>query len=385
MSSGLNLGVTLELLLVFLFCLIVTRRYFDFKAALLLVGVRLAIPALYFAFFFSQEWTIGDDVEYFEDAWSLVEAGYTPWSLLGAEGRAELSVPAQGGRHILYLWWNHLAQYLFGRGYYVPVFLNIALSFAVASWLTAMVKMSGLGDRIHLRLLYVFAVFHWDVVTWTSFLNVKEPLVLFLCTAVFFCFFSALYATECARKKALWLLSSAAAMFALTWLRYYVPVLIFVSLMIWAVYEYRSRNVYVILAVGLVIGWLAFPYITSENIETQHINLDLVQFLYGIVRFPLTPRPWGLEGAYHILLIAATLHWLAFMPMLIGGWSLGQSGPLFRALAIYALVMVCFYASVVYLQDARHRYQLVIVEIWMQYQGIRLLLERWRSRSVSAG
>src|SRR6266566_1826856 len=149
----------------------------NWPAALAISCLKAAIPFVYFLEYFRRGWMRLDDVSYYGGGLTLLYKGNNPFLIFfTADGRAELFKLA-GGQHVLYYWYNLLAAYLFGPLYASPVFLNVASTFISGAFLCKMVLASGFEER-YARWLVVFFLLHWDLLSWSSFLNLKEPLVL---------------------------------------------------------------------------------------------------------------------------------------------------------------------------------------------------------------
>ena len=172
-------------------------------------------------------------------------------------------------------------------------------------------------------------------------------------------------------KNLIRLIGVATIIYTLTFLRFYIPLLLLGSLALYIVIGRGGAQRYytfVAMATVLILIVIFTPLIQF------HIDKDIVfsgkEFLLGIIRFPLTPRPWSLEPAYTFLYFPAILHWLMFIPAIIGGYILWHRSDLCRLMIIYIFVAVVFYATVKLLQNTRMRYQLTYILVWMQYHSI---------------
>lgn len=165
----------------------ISSRDFSLGTAFVISLIKVLIPLLYFAFFFDGTWTFLDDISYQSQGTTMLERGYNPASaLLTSDGLSNL-FSLSGGFHILYGWWNVLAQYLFGPHYYAPIFLNVALTFVSAYFLFRIVILCDFKRR-YAQGFIIFFLFHWDVLVWSSLVNLKEILVLALTVICFYSF-----------------------------------------------------------------------------------------------------------------------------------------------------------------------------------------------------
>ncbi len=145
-------------------------------------ALRIAVPLVYFAWYYDGDWNLLDDLTYFSHADTVLDKGYNPLTVLLDPSGVDLLTSLNGGHHILYSWWNVLAAWLFGSNYYAPVFMNVLASFATGWLLVRTLRKLGLGDS-YCKWLLVFFLIHWDTVAWSSFENVKDVLVEFLTAA----------------------------------------------------------------------------------------------------------------------------------------------------------------------------------------------------------
>jgi hypothetical protein len=88
---------------------------------------------------------------------------------------------------------------------------------------------------------------------------------------------------------------------------------------------------------------------------------------FGLLRFPLTPRPWAIEPNYSFLFIPAILQWMLFVPALIAGILLWVKKPLTRLPLIYLIVVILLFAAVPDVQGPRHRVQVLPIIVWLQF------------------
>src|SRR5581483_1368055 len=83
------------------------------------------------------------------------------------------------GYHVLYTWWNLLAQHLFGQHYYSSVFLNVLSTFVSGFVFVRILRLLNFPTAYQ-RGALIFFLLHWDVLVWSSFVNLKDILVMTL-------------------------------------------------------------------------------------------------------------------------------------------------------------------------------------------------------------
>jgi len=341
-------------------------------SAVVMLG-KVAVSFVYFAWFFDGTWVLQDDMTYLREGRLLLGEGWNPLSIWTQEGRHALDAAVDGGQHVLYIWWNMLAQYTFGQHYFAPVMLNILLTCAAGAALHRLALLGGFSQA-YAKYLLLFFVLHWDVVAWSSFQNRKDILILTLTLGMFAGVVGLRMAWGSARNMGGYALLLVACVLALGMSRFYVPLLAAGAVGMWLMLVVPVRAM---LPAALAAGGaalLVFVYFFPQNLsdELRHLTLDPGQIAWGLARFPLTPRPWDIEIGYRFATLAAWLHWLMFAPMLYGMLRLWRESGVLRLLLLYAAVVVVFYAFVPFLQDDRHRLQIAFVIAWAQYHSVFL-------------
>lgn len=360
MTQGLTTDLLIAALAVGVFGFVLIVRQLSAVIALPVSVIKAAIPLIYFAMFFDGSWTFIDDVTY-QSHGEALRLDYSPLSaLLQEEGRAKL-IELSDGRHFLYAWWNLFAQSIFGDNYYAAVFLNVLLTFFTGAVLFRLLGDMGFS-RSYQRGALVFFLLHWDVLVWSSLVNLKDVLVMALIVPTIY-FLIRLRI----RFGLIPLLGAVAGLFVLTWIRYYIPFFLISSFVVWILLEGRFRWKYLSAALAgvaflvLLLDWSALEYVQPE------------QIVLGLMRAPLTPQPWSIEEEYSFLLLPSILHWLLFLPMVIGAIALWGRAAGARFVLVFVVLMMLFYALVPELQGPRHRVQLTFAIVWMQFHFLWLV------------
>lgn len=329
---------------------------------------KVTLPTVYFAWFYTGHWNIIDDITYAEQSVWLLSAGYTPISILLPQN-SHILMSIADGRHVLYYWWNMVAMTLFGQNYYAPVFLNVLLTFGIAIVFVNILRNLGYS-RTYRRWGLVFMLLHWDIVAWSSLLNVKDILVLFLTVCILYGFvlvFSINDRRDILRGVLLIITGSS----VLWWLRFYVPFLIVLAAVGYLmVHEFRK---WYFVPASLIVG-LSIPFLDRGLGFLDRI--DPSNYLLGFIQFLLTPRPWGINPSYSFLIVPSTVHWLLAPIAAFGALNVVRTSRIGRFLVFYAIIVVCFFSVVPVLIGPRHRLQMSIVLAWLQFHGLWTINER---------
>jgi hypothetical protein len=240
--------------------------------------------------------------------------GFNPFSMLFThDGFDALWNAASRSRHLLYTWWVYTSEYVFSPEYYTPVFMNVVLTFVAGVILYKLCISEGFSRKYAKGLLIVFL------------------LHMTLTIAVFGLAYPLIKNPSRDLKNFIRLIGLAIIIYTLTFLRFYIPVLLLGSIALFILFGRSGAQRYYTFAAIVIV--LIMIVIFTPLIQF-HIDKDIMfsgkEFLFGIIRFPLTPRPWSLEPAYTFLFIPAILHWLMFIPAIIGGYSLWHRSDMCR-------------------------------------------------------
>jgi len=378
----MNVGLTAELLLatvaIFLFALALSSRVLSFPMAMTVSLIKVILPFLYFSFFFNKEWVLIDGVRYFLAGQNLLSEGYTPLSVFDEEALF-YSMSAGGGQHILYDWYNLIAQWLFGESYASPVFMNVGTTFISALLLYRLAEQFRF-PRAYCTGLFVFFLLHWELLSWSTVANLKDTVVLLLTIGTVYA--AVRLAAERKLRHGLLLLFQ---LFLFYWLRFYVPLLMMVAIMIYMfIANSGRRRLYMVaMAVVVVGGYGAAMGVGEIMAGVGRLSLG-TGMLAGTVKVMVIPRPWSLDIEYTFLLFAAILHWVFFIPAVAGAVLLWRSTPGYRPILIYLMVALLFYGAFEELQGARQRVQVLFVYAWAQYHFLWVLFQRLRRAALEA-
>jgi hypothetical protein len=337
-------------------CALMAMRRLAWPIAILIAVVRTSIPLFYFAIWFDGSWILLDDVTYCLHGADLMDLGFNPLSSIATPDGIDTLCALSGGTHILYSWWNLVAQYLFGEHYYAAVFMNVGLSFLASHVFSKMLEVIGFNDRYQ-RFAQIFLLVHWDIVAWSSFVNLKDVVVFTLTTVALYCCIG--YFRYRMRR---YMIGFAGTCFLFYWIRFYVPLLMLGAVAIWVFTQWQDHRKY-LLGLLMVLGICACFQMISQQLDW----LDPTNLIYGSFRFALTPMPWSISPEYTFLYWPSILHWVMVLPLVAGAVMLWRTSPLARLLVIYLVEMVVLYGVTEELQGPRHRFQIALVLIWAQF------------------
>ncbi len=342
------------------------RRILGFPLALLVSFIKAAVIVIYFSSFFNGIGLRSDDLVYYLQGRAMMANGFDPLSgLFTPEGWGTLV--SMAGFHILYGWWSLLGQWLFGPYYWAPIALNVIVTFVSAVFLNKLMKAEGLSTQYR-KWFVVFFLLHWDLLVWSSTLNLKDCLVMTL-TIMSLWYFSKLIIHKVrGKERIVTLLLSTIVSLVFLILRLYTPILILITVMLWSVLR-NGRQLIWLTPLAMVGALSVIHYFGGIPLE----YFDLEGVLIGAIRFLTTPQPWKVSDTYDFILLPSIMHWVFIVPVacsIIALWGHSDTSRLF---IIYLMVATLFYAFVDELQGVRHRVQLIFVIAWLQYYFLWIL------------
>jgi len=330
---------------------------------LLLASLKVLMPLVYFARFYQNRWNLLDDLTYFEQGRLLLLRGNSPFLILFTPDGRERLFAIAGGHHVLYYWWNLLAVYLFRPFYSSPVLLNVATTFVSAALLFKFARLSDLSES-YARWLAIFLLFQWDVLAWSSFVNLKDVLLLLMILG------AAFMGAKLQRERGLLAgIGLAAILLLFYWIRFYDTVLFLGSYGAWLALAVKGPKKLLWLSLAAAAALVAIPAGGYELFRTHATH----EWIYGPFKMAMTPRPWNIAREYSFLLVPSILHWCFILPGLIAGALLWRRNEVFRLAAILGLVFLTFYGLVPELLGPRQRLQVAWVFAWLQFHTIWLI------------
>lgn len=372
MPYGLTPQLVVATLVIFALGVVISSRVISLPASIVVSGAKVLLPMLYFAFVFDGSWTFLDDWGYFDHGRVLVQSGYNPVSFLFHTDSLLTLFILVGGNHVLYDWYNFLTQWLFGGFYFAPVFLNVGLTFGIA-WMGYRIALSSKSPRQYAQGLFVFLLLQWELLAWSSLVNLKDTLVLFLTVALVY---AGMQFIETRRKR--YIVGVAVLVILFYWIRFYVPLILLLSAFAYLLPSapLRIKLWSTVLIGGLVAGYGAYAGWDQLLAAAGTLTLGS-RIVLGTVKMALSPQPWSIDPNYSFLLLPALLHWILFVPTVIGCVMLWQDVPRARVLIVYLLTALVVYgAGLDELQGPRHRVQLIFMYAWAQFHFLWYLLPR---------
>ena len=339
--------------------------------AFALVFIKVSIVIVYFTFFADGTWFYGgDDYGYLEKGAVLVDTGSSPLTIL-FHPQTQYYLRAMGGVSLMYLH-NYLSIYAMGYYYYAPIMTNILLSCLTAVFLVMIVRSINPSEK-YSELFCCFYSLHWSTLIWTSFMNLKEPLVICILVGALMCF---------SRFRAHWFQSIVGlclAMYLFLRLRFYIPAIVFVSVILSHYQRIISSRYLLWLAICVV---LIAIYVGSSELRLFFRIANITEAPYGVIHFILQPVPWRITEPASYLVLPSILHWIFIIPSLLGGLMLWRTGFTGRLLISVIVVFIIFYGLIPLIGSTRHRAPLEALLTIAQFHFLWVLATKNRKGDV---
>jgi hypothetical protein len=219
----------------------------------------------------------------------------------------------------------------------------------------------------------IFALLHWQILAWPSFLNLKDTVVLFLTVTALWGIVTVVQSMETVTNIQTFtgILAVAMSFFFLRWIRLYVPVLLGAVAAAWLLLNRDSKLQYV-----LVFGTGAFVLHVVLESSSALSMVNPIWITVGSVDFVLSPKPWGIVPRYSFLILPAVLHWVTAPIAAMGVLNIFRTSRASRFLIGYVVIVVLFYAVVPELRGVRQRYQIALLLAWFQFHGFWIIGQR---------
>jgi hypothetical protein len=357
---------------------VILRRCCGWRAAILIASIKCSLVVSYFALYYDGSWTIVDDVTYYRQGRLLLAAGFNPLTVFTSENGFATLLFLSNGTQFLYSWFNLAMQYAYGEHYWAAVFGNVLLTCATAVVLYRFARDVGASED-YARNLALFFALHWELLAWSSFLNVKDLLVMFL-TVVLLRALTAL--SRGFTWTDLWVALLAATLLFVA--RFYVPV---VAIAAFAVYRYgrpQEWGLRSIIAAGALAGLVIYVVSVMPNLRAI-ISFNPADLAFGWLRTLLSPQPWSLQRGYGFLEVPATLHLITIGFAAYGAYLLYREARQLRLTFVYAALLLLAVAAYPELQGPRHRIQLLFLVAWCQFQGVLAAARELQRRRLAVG
>ena len=378
LASGFSVSLIFSTLFFWGAGVLILNRFFGFPVSVILVSLKLFLPFSFFAFWGDGSWFIGaDDQSYFNAGVKLVESGENPitiwFSAVGKYVLTEHPILA------IYHWWNMVWMYFFGTSYFVVVLANVFTTLIAGVMLCKVAdtlkfeKMYGLG-------LAVFFIFHWEVLSWSSFLNIKEPLIVTLMIANIWAFL------KIERGHLFFLVLYLGSLLLLLGIRFYIPALLGAATAGYLIL-YAKKRFFIFPIVALGIGVILWKYWYTLGLVERLAVFEIKSFTWHLVKAIWSPLPWRVTDPALYLVPTSVMNTVTVPLSLLGFISMAFYGH--SKVAIYILLAVVsgyvFYSLIPPLSSVRHIFPFNALLIIFQFHLLWSIFIGIRTKAINQG
>ena len=349
----------------FLASTLLASRFLPFRVAYVVVLIKYVICVGYFTSF-AGSWFVGaDDAQYFETGLLLSSSGFNPFNIW-KEPLGQYVLLERTSVTLIH-YWNMIWLYLIENKYYSVIFPNVFLTVISALIFDKLLSVWG-ANRIYRLGFSVYFLLHWDTIAWSSFLDLKEPLVfpLLLSTIYFF--------ARTTKGSFIYFVPLTLSLLSFYYVRFYFPVFLVASVLVNQVLFVRTKWITNIL---ILIVFLTLCFVYKNVIVmvfTELVEFSLVGYMREVIRMILSPVPWLVTDSAGFLLLGSVLHWLMLPVALIGVVLLIRDRSSATIVVALVGVMLLCYALVPAIASMRHRSPAMILWILFEYHGLFTIL-----------
>lgn len=373
--SGFNfdiLSLLPGLISIFLCTFMISLRITKmFMGSFWIAIIKAFLFLLYFKFM-TVRYTFVDDDTYIDVATQMYNDGLRIYNVFSyAINSWQEFLVYFGGTHFMYQIYNLLSFQLFGPYYFSPVVLNIILTSLIGVKLYKITLLMSQNEKLAI-FTFVFFVLHWDTISWSNYLNLKDFLVQFLTINIIGVILQSYTKTIISKRKGF--INVVLSVFVLLFLRYYIPVFILFSVIVFHVLYKLSpqkRKSYLLGLIPIIVFVVVRFILPSLTIELSMFQEGYTNPIVGFPRYLLTPLPFNVAEGGEFQTLASFLHWL-FIPIFIIGlfYSIKNQSIYVRFIVVYLVILSLFYGSFLELQGPRHRIQIHFILIYFQALGL---------------
>ena len=251
----------------------------------------------------------------------------------------------------------------------------------------ALAELLGFSQR-YSKGLAIFFMLHYEILSWSSFVNIKDNLVVVLEIMIFASLLKFL-----ASFNVRALISGFLATIALISTRFYVIFLLLSNFVLTSFSFFNYKKSVLFLFIGSIASFYTLVDVFPNLFEFDRALSAFSRYssfdnpIFEGLRFLLTPSPEvylsNMEPKYGFCYLALFLHHI-FLPLTMIGFIKLSKNRLFFPIALFLIQIVIFYALVPSSIGPRHRYQVVWIFVWCQFHALWALLQK-RNDTLHSG
>jgi hypothetical protein len=342
---------------------IVLSRVFGGVLSFIVSTIKISIPIIYFFFLFDGAFIAFDDLNYIAKANLILAQHPEDIFTLGLTPNGIVEIMSMvGSTHYFYYWLQACIQYFFGDAYYIPVFFNVLFSAISTYFLSKILYLTHLKRSMVIGISLFYAL-HITVISWTSFMGLRDPFILMLSLILYYLLMSNQLIFQWKKLMLIFI-----TIFILVFTRFYVPMVILMSFYVFVFFDskmsFGKRVLFIFFTSGIIL-----LFFSQFGGATRFINFGVSTFI-GSIRFFLTPTPMTISPSYAFVTLDAIVHWI-LLPFTVSGLVLlFFKKPKTRPFILHLIILLLLYGSLPDQQGVRHRFQISFIIIISQYYGL---------------
>jgi hypothetical protein len=367
-ALGLNWEIFATLIFFWAASIVCISFYLPIKYAMIIATLKIMLAGTFFIFWGDGSWFIGgDDDSYTAAGVRMIESGENPISIWFSPVGEYILIGSPS--LALYHWWNMLWMWVFAPHYYAPVIANVFVTTLSGLVFVRILGVLGFGE-VYRAGFAIFFLLHWDILVWSSFLNLKEPLITLLLLLTIYSIL------ELNLRKWIYVLPLGLSIFLLFGIRFYLPALIGAAAVVYLLLASKQRLLVLAMVVG--ISWLVlWKYWYTLGLVERLIDLSPKSILKHTVKQFLSPMPWRITEPASYLVIPSILHWVFLPAGVLGATALVLTPKATNAWLIVLTFLsgVAFYAVIPGLASVRHGAPFAALWVLFEYHAIFLAVK----------
>lgn len=363
-------------IIVFLFVIFLCLKVkLSLHSSVILALIKSIIFCTYFYFLYDTNYHFYDDIVYY----SVTRDKLLNYGILDYFNSMYDVKASIGTNHIGFWSLVYLSLKIFGTYYYSVVAVNIII-ISFASYLFYLTFLQLNFKKHFCQLFFIFSLIHWDIISWSSFLISKEPLIYFSISFLFYNLTVLYKENKIKLKNVLFIFLS---LILISELRTYVFIFTAVISSVWIMFFIKLPNsnyFKFIIFVSPIIIISAYVY---ENYSALYLSISNAYFYLqpglsqinelplNFIKTLLTPLPFNIEPNYGFLFLPSILH-IVFMIIVPFGifFSINKSHTGLIPYLVFFISMLVFYSFFQELAGPRQRFQFSMLIMYWQFLPI---------------
>ena len=277
-------------------------------------------------------------------------------------------------------WVAFFSFIFFGFNWYAIIILNIILNIISSIYIYKFSRKFNYS-KYYAKFLMIFFLLNLEILSWTSFMSLKESLALLVNIVIFYYFYKVFKKFSIKDLSVLLILILFTYTIRTYLTGFYLIYFIFIYSLLYYNFKFILKNYNYILFLSIPILIVIYQFTPGYTIYADYffgyyfvfhipfyeiitLHYDLIDFVKSFFSFWLGPKPWSVDLNNNFLFISAIVHYLLVIPALVGSYQISKRNNYFLVMIIFLIIMSLIYSYVGF--ENRHRFQFSFIYIWAQ-------------------